>query len=237
MSDYDELRIWAQMFDDHQKHRIATMNRVGRRADGEDSDAPHNVDPVLYEAVLDELTHAEKTIGKAMRGCYRRVVDPDIIKWQQVTTGIGEHLLARLLGVTGHPVHTTRHHWEGDGAERVLVCDGPYERRVSDLWSYCGHGDANRKRSKGMDKDEAMALGSDRAKMLVHLLAESCMKNRTSPFRRVYDERRARTAEREDWTDMHRHNDALRIVGKAILLDLWLAARYGTMGGEVEVAA
>lgn len=45
-------------------------------------------------------------------------------------------------------------------------------------------------------------------------------------YRNIYDTRKAATADR-GWTDGHRHNDALRIVGKEILRDLWLAAGGG----------
>jgi hypothetical protein len=47
-----------------------------------------------------------------------------------------------------------------------------------------------------------------------------------SPYRVVYDQRRAHTAlTRPEWTDGHSHNDALRVASKAILRDLWRAAR------------
>jgi hypothetical protein len=47
-----------------------------------------------------------------------------------------------------------------------------------------------------------------------------------SPYRVVYDQRRARTAtSHPEWTDGHSHNDALRVASKAILRDLWRAAR------------
>lgn len=47
-----------------------------------------------------------------------------------------------------------------------------------------------------------------------------------SPYRVVYDDRRARTAiTHPDWPDGHSHNDALRVASKAILRDLWRAAR------------
>jgi len=47
-----------------------------------------------------------------------------------------------------------------------------------------------------------------------------------SPYRVVYDRRRAHTAlTRPDWTDGHRHNDALRVASKAILRDLWREAK------------
>src|SRR5665647_3893005 len=65
--------------------------------------------------------------------------------------------------------------------------------------------------------------------MLVHLIAESIVKAR-GPLRQVYDDRRYATADR-DWTPMHKHNDALRLLGKAFLKDLWLAA-CGANAGE-----
>jgi hypothetical protein len=229
MTAYTDLGIWAQELEDMQKLRIASANRIGRGTKGCETNAAKTVDADFYQAHLEALEREEHVVALAMRRCYRRSVDPAIVAWQKATPGIGEHLLARLLGVIGDPVHTTRHHWEGNGDGRVLVDDGPYERRVSDLWSYCGHGDATRKRRKGMDKDEAAALGSDQAKMLTRLLAVSCMRCRQSPYRAVYDARRALTVDRfdtEDWTPLHQHNDALRLTGKAILRDLWLVSSW-----------
>lgn len=47
-----------------------------------------------------------------------------------------------------------------------------------------------------------------------------------SPYRVVYDNRRAHTAATHpEWTDGHSHNDALRVASKEILKDLWRAAR------------
>jgi hypothetical protein len=96
---------------------------------------------------------------------------------------------------------------------------------------------------------------STRAKTKAYLIAEACMKQLSShcrtgqltldgqvvlagpavrhtddcacsPYRVVYDQRRAHTAtSRPDWTDGHSHNDALRVVSKEILKDLWRAAR------------
>jgi len=232
---YTELRIWSEMLEDTMRLRIATSNRIARGADGTETNAVKTVDEAPYLAHLAALERAEHDVVLAMKRCYRKTVDPAIIEWQKTATGIGERLLARLLGVIGHPVQTTRHHWEGDGADRVLVDDGPYTRRVSDLWSYCGHGDATRKRRAGMDKDDAMAMGSPRAKMLTHLLAESCIKQPRSPYRVVYDARREATTDR-GWTPGHSHNDALRITAKAILKDLWLAAN-GVVFEVEELAA
>lgn len=212
-SGYLILRVWAEMYEDAQKARIACANRIGRGG----------VDPLPYMAQLKALEAAEHGVALAMRRCYRASIDPEVVTWQKATRGIGEHLLARLLGIIGHPVHTTAHHWEDKGAERKLIDDGPMERSVSQLWSYCGHGDATRKRRAGMTAEEAAATGNPRAKMVVHLIAESVVKAR-GPHRVFYDERRMDTVDR-GWTPMHSHNDALRILGKAILKDLWLASR------------
>ena len=208
-----ELRVWAEMFEDAQKARIACSNRLERGG----------VSPDPYLVQLDHLSHAEHQIKLAMVRHYRRTVPEQIREWQKDTLGIGEHLLARLLGIIGHPVHTTLHAWEGTGSERVLIDLGPMDRRVSDLWSYCGYGDPSRKRQKGMSAEDAAGLGSPRAKMIVHLLAESCMKNRASPFRAVYDIGKERYEER-DWTKGHRHAAALRLTGKEMLKELWRAA-------------
>ena len=88
---------------------------------------------------------------------------------------------------------------------------------------------------------------STKAKTRAYLISESCMKQLVkpcakpdddakwathvedcgcSPFRRVYDARRAHTSvTHPEWTDGHAQNDALRVVSKALLKDLWRAAK------------
>lgn len=212
---FTALRIFAEMFEDVQKARIACSNRAERGL----------VDPALYQPQLDALELAENAMGKAMRAEYRRSVPAPIRQWQKNTIGIGEHLLARLLGTIGHPVYATPHHWEGTGTTRVLIADPPYDRTVAQLWSYCGHGDATRKRKVGMSWEEGAQLGNPRAKMILHLLAESCMKHTTSPYRPIYEKARLEYETREGWTKGHQHAAALRLLGKEILRDLW------TVGG------
>ena len=213
------LRIFAEVFEDVQKQRIATTNRAERGG----------IDPAFLEPTLARLEDAEKEAAKVMRACYRDTVPAGVRQWQADTLGIGEHLVARLLGTIGHPVETIVYEWGGEGSDRELVEVGPMVRTVSQLWSYCGHGDAARKRAKGMSAAQAAGLGNPRAKMLVHLLAESCMKQRRSPYRAMYDEARMAYEARE-WTDLHRHNAALRKTGKAILKDLWIEAGGAAMG-------
>lgn len=218
---FTALRIFSEMFDDVQKARIACANRAERGL----------VDEALYLPQLDALAIAEKEMGKAMRAEYRRAVHDPIRQWQKNTVGIGEHLLARLLGAIGHPVHAQPHHWERaptvtdvdskDVGKRVLIADPPFDRTVAQLWAYCGHGDPTRKRRVGMSWEDGARLGSPRAKMIVHLLAESCMKQMSSPYRPIYEKARLEYDTREGWTKAHQHAAALRLVGKEILRDLW----------------
>lgn len=281
---YAELRLLAESFEDAQKARIAIENRLRSGADA---------GPALE--ALDSLRHAEGKLSLALRRKFR-VVNPELTAWAKDTVGIGEHLLARLIGTIGHPVIASPYHWEGEGSDRILVSGPSYLRSVSQLWSYCGHGDPTRKRRKGMTADEAMSLGNPRAKMLVHLIAEGCVKcrgsatgdsdssraggaiecatpeagsptsttlsaqtteltvsqavalgsdenddetrsqtqtilapvRRRSPYRDTYDLARITYSEREDWSDGHRHNAALRLVGKEVLRDIWLVAQTPT---------
>lgn len=77
------------------------------------------------------------------------------------------------------------------------------------------------------------------AKTRIYLIAESCMKNRNSPYRKVYDDGRAKYAESvhavacapcaalpgAPLRDGHKHARAMRLVMKAVLRDLWIESR------------
>jgi hypothetical protein len=248
-NDYITLRRYGEVFGDIQRLRIATENRL--RSLGATA-AEESI-------VVGELREAEESAAKAVLAEYREVANAGIRAWQKSSIGIGEHMLARLLGVVGHPRIATPHHWAGqeaanaslvspagDAAQgasepirtaadtndrrkapiRTLVADPPHLRNVAKLWAYCGHGDPKRKRTKGMTQEEALALGSPRAKMIVHLMAELCIRQRHGDYRKVYDAAREVYATRPDaeWSDLRRHNAALRKTGKEILKDLWVAA-------------
>lgn len=180
LTGYAELRIWAESYADAQDHRIRLFNRLGLKADGTPTKAGTAVDLDSFGHIVDPVLASEKHIKRMLRNTYRRVAPPGVIAWQESTFGIGEHLLARLLGALGHPRIATPYHWEGEGSARTLVADEVFERTVRQLWTYCGHGAALRRR-KGMTAEEAFALGSPLCKMLTHLLAEASIKCRVEP--------------------------------------------------------
>ncbi len=153
------------MFHDAQQARIAADNRAKRGG----------VDPAVYQPYIDALETSEKVVGRQLALCYRRVVPTEIRTWQKTSRGLGEPLMARLIGHLGRPRIATPHHWEGTGSKRVLVADEPYARTVSQLWQYCGHGRPGRAQ-KGASAADLAALGSPNLKMVTHLVAECLVK-------------------------------------------------------------
>lgn len=216
------LRIYARSYWDAQKHRI----KVGNRAFSGVTDIE------TIKDIKNSAKNTETLLSKALVANFKEEF-PDIFEWVKNTAGLGPVLMARLLGEIGHPNWAFPSHWEGSGETRKLISDPPYRRNVAKLWAYCGHGDPERKAKKGMTDKEVYAMGNRKAKMLVHLLAESCMKlpggngRVRSPYRDVYDAYRAKYEDRVDkdtgkpWPDGRKHNAALRVVGKEILLNLW----------------
>ncbi|HIG18315.1 MAG TPA: hypothetical protein EYQ31_14120 [Candidatus Handelsmanbacteria bacterium] len=181
---------------------------------------------------------AEKSVIKTLESMMLSLCGPNMQAFLD-QVGIGTKTVSRLLGEIGHPIVAFPAHWE-DGEEdedkKILVPDAPFLRRVSDLWSYCGHGDPTRKRRKGMTQEEALKLGNPRAKMTVNQMAVRCMmktervsstgkKMPASPYRAIYDVKRAHyEMARPEWTDANKKGAAIRITAKEILRDLYNAA-------------
>jgi len=239
------LMMAAITLDDLEKIRIGAENRYRQmtrtepdedgiiRGYGLDDSHPGVLAQKAVAEGLKQLEHqATLQLQRAMR-------QHPLGAWVKATVGIGEKQGARLLASIGDPYWNTLH-------------DRP--RTVSELWAYCGlhviptghviH-DAHMSCASGEQisaharSDDQIRIGgvaarrrkgqranwSTEAKTRAYLCAVSCMKNRNSPYRAVYDARRAHTAvTHPDWTDGHSHNDALRVTSKAILKDLWRAA-------------
>lgn len=257
------LGLYADMVNDAEANRIANQNRLrhltrhdfeddGRgiceRCGKKDKDGNHNNDKdgIVRGLGLDE-THPEVATLSSLMDIFdqnehriilelqKKMRSHPLGPWVKAQKGVGDKQAARLLALIGDP---------------YVNANTGQVRNVGKLWAYCGHGDPARKKRKGMSQEELFALGSPDAKMRVHLIAESCLKQiggngkDPSPYRVVYDERKAKTVGRvhkvdcvrcgpsghpakagSPWSDAHRHADALRIAGKAFLKDLWIEAR------------
>lgn len=223
-----ELRICADLFARVQTERVAVANML-RTSDHD-----------MFGPILDNLEETEKLCKLALRRCYRNVVPASLRTLQKTEPGLGEDSFARILGHLGDPYIATPHWWEGTGSNRVLMQGEPYVRTIGQLWQYCGHGRPGRP-AKGATATELAALGNPNLKMLVHLQAEWCIRQ-NGRYRQLYVaireavESKAHSVpcvrcgpsgkpalEGSEWSKGHQHAHALRLVGKEILRDMWLA--------------
>lgn len=230
----EALTYFARSLDDLMHTRIIVGNREGAM------ERAGIVNPGnAFEDAAAGLDLAEKAMLKAMKAAVRRDY-PAIEAWRKsdAAFGIGDRLLARLLGEIGDPVVASPLMWvpgPAGGDERVLAPAGdPYVRTVSQLWAYCGVGKPGRM-PKGADQARVLAGGKPKAKMILRLMAEGCVKANKGPYRFLYDGARAEYADRthaedcaqcrakagDPWKLGHQHAAALRKVSKEILKDLY----------------
>lgn len=191
---FAHLLIFAEQVDDFERLRIATENRL--RAMRDDHGMAGTPEFERVASTIELLARMEHDAVLNLQKAMRR---HPLGPWVKRTVGVGEKQAARLLAVIGDPA------------------DRPNPGK---LFQYAGHGDpARSKLRRGQPVEHNPA-----AKMRVHLIAESCIKQMHSPFRAVYDRERAKWADRPT-TDMHKHNHALRVVGREVLKSLWREAR------------
>lgn len=236
------LRLAAEGLDDLERNRIANENRLRQITrsvedkDGEERglglpiDHP-DVAPYIalvagmncQSPVLKELgwERPRKERGKAcclehlaVANLERRMRSHPLAAWVDQAKGIGDKQAARLLAAIGDPYIRPRvERLQEDGTVTVVSEERP--RKVSELWSYAGYGDAEKQvRRKGVK-----ANWSDDAKKRAFLVSESCAKQLKdpcysvkndkgeylrgvhveecvcSPYRVVYDETRAKYAD------------------------------------------
>lgn len=225
------LALLADVLDDLERTRIANENRLRQLtrdeadSDGEERGFGLTLDQPQVAALADVVTALGKLEHQSTLNLQRAVRKHPLGPWVKATVGVGEKQGARLLAAIGDPYWNTLH-------------DRP--RLVSELWQYAGHGDPTRsRRRKGH-----LVEYSPTAKTRTWLVAVACMRQHASPYRAVYEKRKAGTEGRlhaapcvrcgpsgspapadSPWSDGHRHADALRVTGKAILRDLWAESK------------
>lgn len=261
------LYMLASLLDDIEGIRKANGNRVRiltATEPDEDGvmrgfglDASHPTVATL-EALATQLSAVEHgailALNRVMRG-------HPLAAYQKQAKGVGEKQLARLLAAIGDPYlrtlpdgttqpRTVSQLWAYCGLHTLPGGHTPNDARIGAAAGASRHQagtsvvatpihDASRpgdyvaaKRQKGVK-----ANWSTDAKTRAYLIATSCIKS-GGEYRAVYDQRRTLTAATHpDWTPGHSHNDALRIVSKRILRDLWRAARDYHMPEPKEQAA
>lgn len=173
---FAQLRVLADTLEDVMRLRISIGNRVGAAA----------IETFAVTQHLDGISDTEKKLYLALRRHFR-VVTPDIRQWVLDTPGLGEPLMARIVGALGDPVIATPYRWDTNppdgheclpacGAERHLIAEEPFRRTPRQLLAYCGWGDPARRRRVGMTAEDAAALGNRRLKPLIYVAAECCLR-------------------------------------------------------------
>lgn len=227
------LALLAEVLDDLERTRIANENRLRqltRPFDQEDKDGitgrgfgldERHPAVARLKAVVEGIAALEKQAEKNLTIALRA---HPLHPWIKAQRGIGDKQAARLLASIGDPYWNT-------------LEDRP--RLVSELWSYCGWV-PGRRRQRGQQ-----ANWSSDAKMRSYLVAVSCMKQPSGTrYRDIYEARRLVTADRvhaeeckrcgpsgkpaqpgSPWNAGHQLTDALRVVAKEILRDLWKEAK------------
>ena len=217
----DAIRMLGRLLDDLERLRIANGNRIGA-LERERGDAfPH------LRVAQEYLEKAEHAAELELKRAWRR---HPLHAWSREPQqkGAGEVLMARLIACIGDP------------AERP---------NPAKLWAYCGHGDPARAGAvpKGAIQEELFKRGNPEAKKRVYLLAAQFRRTPGCYYRGIYDDARAKYADRvhakdckrcgpsghpakagSPWSLAHQDAAALRLVGKTFLKDLWCAAQLAS---------
>ena len=236
----------AQTLQDYETLRIAEEHRLrifSTPSDVPDEDgvcrgfgyAEDSDEVQVVKGLIDPLKDLEHRTVLSLQKRMR--VNP-IWPYFKDVKGVGEKTLARLMACIGDPYLRP-------------LDDGSYtSRTVSQLWAYCGmHTMPNKdgeiiaaKRMKGVQ-----ANWNTEAKTRLFLLSQNLLRQgirkdkdgnqfAVTPYGQLYLDRRAHTAvTHPEWNPGHGLNDALRIMGKELLKQLWRAAREIHTGIPMDV--
>ena len=164
-----------------------------------------------------------------------------VYQFMKDVPGLGEKGLACLIaevglgenggGLSDYPNH--RHVWKRLGL-------APLNGKAASQW----------RREGGLSKDEWTALGyapSRLGRVFGNVTAPMIQHKKKSRYGVVYTARREHTAvTHPDWSKGHSHNDAMRVMTKALVRDLWVAWNQPTLsvqatrplaGSNLQVAA
>lgn len=222
---HSTLAHYARQLWDVQKQRVALGNRIGAmERDGVGHRAEHLRETLkAYEGI-------ERDID---RWLVMDVKKHPMADWIAAQRGIGLPGFARLLGVTGNidRFPTVSKLWKYLG---LHVVDGHAPKREKGVpWTHthCQGGhlltckpDCATDHHPNCTPDGIGTAYAPQGRVVCHQLGEAIVKvGGDGPYRRAYDERKALyESERQDWTQAHRHNAAMRFAVKLLVKNLWV---------------
>lgn len=168
---------------------------------------------VLANAIA-PLTAARKEIEKQMKRAARTL---PVYPWAKAVKGLGDLGLAVVVAEAGDlgAYPKKGHLWKRLGL-------APYEGKALSTW---------RGVKNGLSAEQWIEAGYKPTRRAeIHACVSDPLFRAQSvasgPYRAIYDRRKAVTqGSHPDWTPMHHHRDALRIMTKHLIRDLWVAWR------------
>lgn len=258
------LSIFSDALDDLEAMRIATDNRI--RSLVEVKGLAGTPEEMRLHALAENIATLEHGATLDLKRALRA---HPLGAWVKSTTGIGEKQGGRLIAAIGNPYMRPTLYRDGElvspaqprTVSQLWAYCGYHVLPASQ--AHVATQDANAGGDHSRDpaievanthsslagvapsrKKGQRANWNGTAKVRAFLVAESCIKNRNSPYRSVYEEARAHHAEAthaaecrrcgpsgrpapidSPLSDGHKHARAMRKVAKEILKDLWREAK------------
>jgi hypothetical protein len=213
-------RSLGQQWNDDEEDRAKSSARAARIYSAAINGKPQKPeDEAIAEALAADLVVIAQTVeifDKARRQVeldMKRVVRKlPVYPWAEQVHGFGELGLAVVIAEAGDLSAYPKkgHLWKRFGL-------APFENRAFSTWRMKG----------GLSAEEWTAAGySPKRRGEIHgVISDPLFRQQTvvkGRYRQIYDERRARfAAANPDLRPAHLHQDALRIMTKALLRDLW----------------
>ena len=197
--------------------RIVAAALAGKPQKAADAEVAQAVaaDLAIVAASIEPLLKVRGEVELQMKKATRRL---PVHAWAKGVQGFGELGLAVIVGEAGDLARfpAKGHLWKRFGL-------APHQGKAYSTWRSSG----------GLTSEDWIAAGYSprrRAEMFA-VIGDPLFRRQSmvgGPYRAVYDRRRAATAiSHPDWTKAHSHADALRVMTKFLLRDLWREWRRG----------
>lgn len=237
------LALAADVVDDLERVKIANQNRLRTLTAQDEYGHGMSVDhpdvkrlAALVKALEDAEHQATLNLARVMR-------HHPLGEWVKTSKGVGEKQAARLLAAIGDPYWNDLHGRPRRLRELYAFCGmnvvGTSAHSSGDSQSWTGAGAAPTKQ-----RGERVTWNPDARMRLWLIASKTVMVGHGGPYRQVYDEGRLKYADAihaeeckrcgpkgkpaqpdSPLSAAHQHARAIRLIAKAILRDLWTAAK------------
>lgn len=208
---------------DREKINGKASSIVAKAFAGKGCDIPGlEVDLEVIRQSLEPLHAMRHGIELEMKRIAKRL---PVYPWAKQVRGLGELGLAVIVGETGDLGN-----YSNPGKVWKRLGLAPFEKDGISMAA------SNWRRKGGLSAEDWTVLGYSpgRRAEIYAVIGDPLFRAQSvvvGPYRQRYDQRRARTAETHpDWTKGHSHGDAVRVMTKELLRDLWVAWREATAG-------